>query len=147
MERNRNVKTVDFMCYNEKIIREAVDEEKKRTIGHSGEPPSGNNSVSDPTAVQAVRNIDEISRVALPEEKGTVFRPERWLRVVNAMRNYCREKYGTDAMFTLTYEKKKKWQYITIELNIDQSTYHRRMERLRQFGLQAAAQEQLITVF
>ena len=90
--RDRNVRAFEFMIRNEKKIRDAVEEARANKGSHTGGTPTGHAFISDPTAGEAIRNVEELSVVEI-EGGGRVEWPERWLRVIDAVRAWCEPFY------------------------------------------------------
>lgn len=143
--RDRNVRAFEFMMRNERNIREAVAETKAAKRGHTGAAPTGHAFVADPTASEAIRSADELAYVEI-EGGGRVEWPERWLRVIDAVRAWCepdgvrreilRRRYGGESYIATCRE-----------VHISERRYHEIIFAIRSYALQCAAQVQVIKVF
>ena len=143
--RDANVRKIEFMIRHEKQIAEAVAEAKLAPRGHTGGAPSGHSFVSDPTAAQAIRNADEVSIVDLAGG-GRVEFPERWLKVIAAVREWCGQDSIRGEIFKRRYAGES---YITTcyTLHIVQQTYSVLLRDIRDYAIKCACQVQLIKVF
>ena len=143
--RDANVRKIEFMIRHEKQIAEAVEEAKLAPRGHTGGAPSEHSFVSDPTAAQAIRNADEVSIVDL-EGGGRVEFPERWLKVVSAVRAWC----GTDTIRAEIFKRKyngEAYHSTCYVLHIAERTYYDILAEIRGYALQCAAQMQVVKIF
>ena len=143
--RDANVRKIEYMIRHERQIAEAVTEAKLAPRGHTGGAPSGHNYVSDPTAAQAIRNADEVSLVEI-DGGGRVEWPERWLKVVGAVRSWC----GNDTIRAEIFKRRYNGEsYLSTccFLRVTQHTYHDILQEIRQYAIQCACQVQLIKVF
>ena len=144
--RDANVRKIEYMIRHEKQIAEAVTEAKLAPRGHTGGAPSGHSFVSDPTAAQAIRNADEVSIVEI-DGGGRVEWPERWLKVVGAVRNWCNNDIFKAAIFTRRYEQNENSHATCAAVNIEINTYYYFLREIRNYAAQCAAQCQVIWVF
>lgn len=149
--RDRNVRTFEFMMRSEKRIREAVKEAKANKGGHTGGTPTGHAFIPDPTASEAIRNAEELRFVELGDG-GKVEWPERWLRVIDAVRAWCEPSYLRREILRRRYSG-ESWTKTCAELTISRERYlsetrYREIIRsIRSYALQCAAQVQVIKVF
>ena len=144
--RDANVRKIEYMIRHERQIAEAVTEAKLAPRGHTGGAPSGHSFVSDPTAAQAIRNADEVSLVEI-DGGGRVEWPERWLKVVGAVRNWCNNDIFKAAIFTRRYEQNENSHATCAAVNIEINTYYYFLREIRNYAAQCAAQCQVIRVF
>ncbi len=140
MQRKRTegyVRKIEFVFYNEKLIREAVLDARNRPrqLGRNG------SGIGDPTGSQAIRNVTPLRSVTVKGE--LLGRPEDWLRVVDATYVWCdkdrlivaRDRYnGVD--YRLTCAK----------LSISGKTYYNFLNDVRAYASLCAAQLGLIKV-
>jgi len=138
--RDANVRQIEWALRHEQEISDAVTEAKIGSRGHTGGAPSGHTFVSDPTAAQAIRKAEELSFVEI-EDGRRVEWPERWLKVIAAVREWC----GQDSIRSEVY--KKRYQGRSSGRNLSGSTFYFVLWEIRHFSLQAAAQAQVIRVF
>ena len=143
--RDANVRKIEYMIRHEKQIAEAVTEAKLAPRGHTGGAPSGHSFVSDPTAAQAIRNADEVSLVEI-DGGGRIEWPERWLKVVGAVRAWC----GNDTIRAEIFRRKyggEVYHATCAVLHIAERTYYDILAEIRGYALQCAAQVQVIKIF
>ena len=143
--RDANVRKIEYMIRHEKQIAEAVTEAKLAPRWHTGGAPSGHSFVSDPTAAQAIRNADEVSLVEI-YGGGRVEWPERWLKVVSAVRNWC----GNDTIRAEIFKRKydgEVYHATCYALHIAERTYYDILAEIRGYALQCAAQMQVVKIF
>ena len=142
---NAIVRKVEYVFYNEKNIRRAVNEKRLDSGGHTGGENTGHAFVSDPTAVKAIRDAVEIEWVLL--DNGDNIRwPERWIGVINAVYSWC----GKDSIRLQVAKMRYRgcdYRDTCAELHISQSTYSAIMAEIRNYAMMCACQEQLIRVF
>ena len=144
--RDANVRKIEYMIRHEKQIAEAVTEAKLAPRGHTGGAPSGHIFVSDPTAAQAIRNADEVSLVEI-DGGGRVEWPERWLRVVRAVRSWCGNDTVKAEIFKRRYSLGENSSCTCMGINVEVPTYYVILREIRNFALACAAQEQIVKVF
>lgn len=143
--RDRNVRAFEFVMRNERKIREAVKEVRLCKKGYTGGAPTGHAHIADPTAGEAIRRAEELSFVEI-EGGGRIEWPERWLRVIDAVRAWCepdgvrreilRRRYGGESYIATCRE-----------VHISERRYHEIIFAIRSYALQCAAQVQVIKVF
>lgn len=142
--RDANVRKIEYMIRHEKAIADAVEEVKLSPRGHTGGTPTGHSYIPDPTASQALRRAAEIPVVMVDGRK--VFFPERWLAVINAVREWC----GKDSIKAEIFRRRYSGEsYLSTcyALHIAQATYSVMMFEIRNFAIQCACQAQLVQVF
>lgn len=144
--RDMNVRAFEFMIRNEKKIRDAVEEARANKRGHTGGTQTGHAFISDPTAGEAIRNVEELSVVEI-EGGGRVEWPERWLRVIDAVRSWCGNDALKSEIFARRYERGENSHITCYAVNIEINTYYYFLREIRSFALQCAAQCQVIRVF
>lgn len=143
---NRNVDRIEEIFRREKEIREAVLEAKIGAGGHTGGAPTGHSRISDPTAISAIRRASEMESVTLKD--GTrVYKPEKWLEVVGAVREWCAKDALKAEVFRRRYAKKESYALTCVDIHIVQKTYSMILWDIRNFALQCACQAQLIKVY
>ena len=143
--RDKNVRAFEFMMRNEKKIREAVEEARCSKKGRSGGATSGHCFIPDPTAGEAIRRAEELRRVEI-EGGGTVEWPERWIRVIDAVKAWCEPSFLRREILRRRYGGES---YIATcrEVHISERRYHEIIFAIRSYALQCAAQVQVIKVF
>lgn len=149
--RDKNVRTFEFMIRNEKKIREAVEEARMSKDGRAGTSPSGRARISDPTANEAIRHTDELRRVEI-EGGGTVEWPERWIRVIDAVREWCEPHFLRREILRRRYAG-ESWVRTCSEIMVSkdrflsESKYHRVVAQICSYGVKCAAQMQVVKIF
>lgn len=149
--RDKNVRAFEFMIRNEKKIREAVEEARASKKSRTGRTPTGHAYISDPTAGEAIRNVEELSFVEI-EGGGRVEWPERWLRVIDAVRAWCEFSYLRREILRRRYDG-ESWTKTCAEIKISrdrylsETKYREILRSIRSYALQCAAQMQVIKVF
>lgn len=142
--RDANVRKIEYMIRHEREIREAVEEARLAPRWHAGDAPSRQRFAADPTAAQALRLADEIPVVQV--DGRPVEWPERWLKVIAAVREWC----GADTIRAELFRRRYSGEgYISTcnGLHIAQATYSVLMFEIRTYAIQCACQMQLIKVF
>lgn len=138
------IRLIESMFYREREIRKAVKDARMDATTPHGEwgQQSRNGFLSDPTATQAMKNMQEVPEVTLPD--GFIVRyPERWLRVIDGTysifddtgRQVLKSRYGWEAHFNTCQN-----------LHIGSSTFYRIIETARNFAKAAACQLGLVQV-
>ena len=143
--RDKNVRAFEFMMRNERKIRDAVEETRVSKKGSTGRTPTGHAYISDPTAGEAIRNAEELHFVEI-EGGGRVEWPERWLRVIDAVRAWCEP----DAIRVEILRRRYSGESYIITctaIHISERRYHDILFQLRSYALQCAAQMQVVKVF
>ena len=149
--RDKNVRTFEFMMRNEKKIRDAVEEARASKKGPTGRTPTGHAYISDPTAGEAIRNAEELHFVEI-EGGGRVEWPERWLRVIDAVRAWCEPSYLRREILRRRYAG-ESWVLTCAEIQVakrkylSERRYHEILSEIRSYALQCAAQMQVVKVF
>ena len=143
--------TIEFCLWHEKDIKLALEERRDgaRRGGVTGGNGSGHMQVSDPTAIQAMRNIAVINVLDVPygclygkapvynektgmyapdrrwQETYRLRHPEKWLRVVVALKQrYLSDDCSLKDFFERRYIKKEDWKKTCEELKISRSMYY-----------------------
>lgn len=136
--KNHNAGEIEYIFQHEQEIREAVLESKLGTVGHIDGVPSGKNHVSDPTYAAAIRLAEEVMCVILPD-RTEITKPERWLKVIGAVRDWCKKDTIDNAIFqaVLIQPRKKsrkaarEWRDIICALlNIEPPFYYARIRAI-----------------
>ncbi len=132
-----------IFCARRKI--EIAVYERKNGYGAStftGGASTGHCRIPDPTAMQAIRNAVELECVTL-DDGFYIVKPERWLRVYHAVKEFCSEDPVDMEIFIRRYDRGEHGVPITIE----QSVYSRHLLKIRNHAKMCAAQEQLVKFF
>ena len=137
---------IKYIFRHERDIKDAVLEAKIGAGGHTGGAPSGHCHVSDPTPAAALRRAEEIGVVTLPD-RNKVFRPERWLKVVEAVRAWVSSDVIDNEIFhrVLTSPKPKSREEarrrrdrVCEYLHIEKSLYYDRIPMICIYGIGVA---------
>lgn len=149
--RDRNVRAFEFMMRNERKIREAVKEVRLCKKGHTGGAPTGHAHIADPTAGEAIRRAEELSFVEI-EGGGRVEWPERWLRVIDAVRVWCEPFYLRREILRRRYSG-ESWIRTCAEVKVSkdrrltESKYRRIVAEICNYAVKCAAQMQVVKIF
>lgn len=143
---NKNVDKIEEIFRRERELSDAVLEIKVGTKGHTGGTPTGHSYMSDPTAISAIRRAVELETVSLKD--GTrIFKPEKWLEVIHAVRDWCSKDTLKDEVYKRRYLRRESYVATCSDIHIVQQTYSLLLWDIRNFALQCAAQAQLIRVY
>lgn len=141
--RDRNVRRIEYMIRHEKQIAEAVKEARLSVFGQP-EIPGGGSAISKPTEAMAIRLADELQEVVV--DGRPVEHPERWLKVISAVRQWCGQDTIREEIFRRRYSG-EGYIRTCYALHISQTTYSVMIIEIRNYALQCACQMQLIKVF
>lgn len=124
-------KIVEFCLRHEECIRRAIVEKRL----DSGKPPStgggGHCKISDPTAMQAINNMEKIACVEVeygPMVAGhrrimPLKKPMEWLKVAKWVQDYYRGKPQGD-IIRMIYKESADREDVCNALNISKATYY-----------------------
>ena len=145
--RDANVRKIEYMIRHEKQIAEAVEEAKLSPSQNLSGVHTRSSYVPDPTAAQAIRNAEEVPMVSV--EGRPVEWPERWLKVIRAVRSWCNEDSIREGIFRRRYGSGRgESRYSTMyALHIAERTYYNVLDDIRAYAIQCAAQAQVVRVF
>ena len=135
------VRKIETIFYNEKQIRRAVMEARQDKGGFTG-GTGGHAFISDPTANQAIRNVEEIKKVVIDQET-IIHYPERWLKVIDATYNNL-DPLSRDAV-KMRY-KGYHWRQICDKLNCSQHRYSAILNDTQNFAIAAACQVGVLNI-
>lgn len=141
--RDRNVRRIEYMIRHEKQIAEAVEEARLSVFGQP-EIPGGGSAISKPTEAMAIRLADELREVDV--DGRSVEWPERWLKVISAVREWCGQDTIREEIFRRRYSG-EGYIRTCYDLHIVQQTYSVFLRDIRDFAIKCACQMQLIKVF
>ena len=149
--RNKHVRLVEFIFRNEIEIWEAVEKERSIGTGKMGGASSGHVHISDPTANEAIRNVGEL-RCVFIRNGVKIDWPERWLRIIDAVRDWCepnvlkreilRRRYSGESWVKTCADIK-----VSPDKHLSESKYHRVVGQICTFAVQCAVQMQVIKIF
>lgn len=136
--KNQSAGEIEYIFRHEREIREAVLEAKLGTARHIDGVPSGKSNISDPTYAAAIRLAEEVMCVILPD-RTEIKKPERWLKVIGAVREWCKEDTIDNAIFQAVLIQPRKenrraareWRDIICSLlNIEPPFYYARIRAI-----------------
>lgn len=143
--------TIEFVLWYEADVRAAYADKRScfQRGGITGGNGSGHMQVSDPTAVQALRNIqhihvldvpygpfygkrpvDDPEKEFYPQDKRwqltfKLHHPEKWLKVANSLKKYyLSDRNSLRDFFTRRYLKHEAWSKTCEELKISRGMYY-----------------------
>ena len=137
------IRRIEWVFRREKAIRQAVYEKRMDRGGFTGGDGNGHCRISDPTALQAIRNVIELETIII-DDGGRIMYPEKWLRVIDKMREWCKEDTINAEIFRRRYEDEEAYYRTSMELHITGALYYQRLLKIRNQAKIFAAYEQLI---
>lgn len=132
---------IDFVFYNESKIRLAVEEMRL----DDGRPRLPSNGVSNPTQLQAIRNLTPLEKVSLDGLHAVEF-PERWLEVVDKTWSWAKSQPDCRAEVARRRYAKEDYRITCRELGISNTTRRRLFDFVRMYAALQAVQLGLIHV-
>jgi len=141
---NLCIRKIEYVFYHEKSISDAVLEARNEPGGHTG-GNAGHAFVSDPTAIKAIKNAEELKVITIDGDHKVSY-PERWLRVCAAVR----EDSNTDAIKREIFRRRyggEPYQRTCADVCIGETTYWMNLKEIRSYALACACQEGLVKVF
>ena len=132
---------IDFIFYNESKIRLAVEEMRL----DDGRPRLPSNGISNPTMMQAVRNLTPLEKVSLDGVHSVEF-PERWLEVVDKTWSWAKTQNDCRAEVARRRYAKEDYRITCRELGVSNSTRRRLFDFVRMYAALHAVQLGLIRV-
>jgi len=145
--RDANVRKIEYMIRHEKEIADAVEEAKLSPSSNQSAEHVGHSYIPDPTAAEAIRRAEEVLEVLIDGRR--VEWPERWLKVIRAVRSWCGEDSIRGEIFRRRYGGyRKESRFLTMDtLHIAERTYYAVLDDIRAYAIQCAAQAQVVRVF
>lgn len=137
-----NIRIIEHILYKEQAIREAVEDYRASRGGHSGGAPSGHAFISDPTAGEAIRNVEEICVVTIDSGE-RIFKPERWLLLINELKVWAEKDSIKCGLLKRRYHG-EDYKVTCLELAISQATYSTNLQEIRAYALAIACQLELV---
>lgn len=137
-----NIRVIECILYKERSIRQAVEDYRASSGGHTGGGPSGHAFISDPTAGEAVRNISEIHSVTLDSGE-QVYHPERWLKLCGELKKWANNDAVKGGILKRRYHG-EDYRVTCLELSISQGTYSLNLQEIRAYALALACQLELV---
>lgn len=138
---NRYAKIVEWYLFREKEIKQAVAETRLDAC-FAGNASSA--IISSPTESTALRNIEPLSKVVLPDG-AEVIKPEQWLLVIKKIYEGLDKKQKTIAR--KRYRQGEPYVKTCVNLGISQTTYFQTLTSVRNYAVVVAVQAGLVKVF
>ena len=132
-------KKIDFVFFNEKRIRDAVNDERYGVKARTERNGSG---IGDPTASEAIRNITPLVSVKLGD--GVLEWPEHWLKVIDATKTGT---HGDVLIAGCDYYSCVPICLTKATLNVSQTVCYELRDAFRRFAELCAVQMGLIKIF
>lgn len=139
--KERYIKKIDFVFFNEKNIRETVFE--VRESSPKFEIKNGS-KISDPTASQAIKNLTPIFSITIGNE--ILKFPESWLLVIDKTYTWCKKQ---SALLYETVRRKysgEHYRKICFDLHFSHVTFKNFIDKARIYAALQAVQLRLIYV-
>lgn len=144
--RDSYMRKIDFIFYREKEIRDAVALARLTSGISSGTLKLVNTGgISDPTAMQAVKNLTPLTQVILKDGEIIEY-PERWLEVIDKTYSYCATQNDCRLEVTKRRYRSEDYRKTCRELNVSDSTRRRLLELVKMYAALQAVQLNLIYV-
>lgn len=137
-----NIRIIENMLYKQKAIRAAVLDYRASKGGHTGGGVTGHAFVSDPTAGEALRNVEEVGAVILTTGE-KICKPERWIKLFDALAEWVSTDFVKRGILGRRYAG-EDYKVSCLELAISQSTYSANLQEMRAYALAIACQLQLV---
>lgn len=135
------MRKIEFVFFNEKEIREAVDEARE----DSKTPELRNGSgCPDPTASTAIRNLSPIPSVMIDGVE--LKSPESWLAVIDKTYNWCKRQGEKYYEFARSRYKGEYFVKACVKAEASTANFYMILERIRNYAAIQAAWLRLIYV-
>lgn len=135
------MKKIEFAFFNEKEIREAVEEARE----DSKTPELRNGSgCPDPTASTAIRNLSPIPSVMIDGVE--LKSPESWLTVIDKTYNWCKRQGGKYYECARGRYKGECFVKTCVNAEVSAAYFYDTIERIRNYAAIQAAWLRLIYV-
>lgn len=142
--RSQHNRVIDFMFYNYRNIKRAIEEERQDAGDHQFcTVPGSSGKISKPTEAMALNNLSELRAVALDDGK-VVTKPESWLKVIDGV--YSAVGEAEKDIIRRRYWKKEPYEISIVDLNMSQAGYYFALDSVRAMALAAACQMGLMKV-
>lgn len=132
---------IDFIFYNERVLRELVEDEKRNYT----RPLIYNNSgVADPTAYEVIKRLTPVEKIVIDGRE--LKRPEDWLLLID--KAYSWSKTQENNLYNLAQMRYLglDTEYICFKLSIGVEMFYRLFNKFRQRALLLAAYYRLISL-
>ena len=140
-EKRPYMRKIDFVFYNERAIRAAVEDARNDTREVS---PRNGSGLPDPTAYEAITNLTPIPAVEISGQ--LLEHPERWLVVVDKTYAWCRRQSDVHYEIARRRYNGESFLQISMKLYVSTTQVFEILERIRMYAALQAAQFQLIFV-
>lgn len=134
---------IDFMFYNYRGIKKAVEEERQDAGDHQFCAVPGSGKISKPTENMALNNMSELRAVTLDDGR-IVQKPESWLKVVEGVYNSLGQTEKD--VIHRRYWRKEPYEITIVDLAMSQAGYYFCLDTVRSLALAAACQLGLMKV-
>lgn len=131
---DKRIRTVEWVLYNEQVLRVAVEEERERETVDTGK---------DPTARTAVRHATPIK--SLMVEGKEILKPEKWLHMLELVHEHI-PKGDMKNVLQARYKRREHYRVTCRKLCMSQSKYQNTIRRIREYAQMVAIQEGLIKI-
>lgn len=137
--REKYLRKIEFVFYNEGEIRQVLLEERQRRIQPEIHNASG---LSDPTAAEAIKNITPINSIKVLDK--ILMYPEKWLEVVEKTYQWARNQ--GEVLYEIARRRYRGEHHgkICTTLGISVDNFYRQLERVRFRAALEAAYRRLI---
>ena len=140
-EKRPYMRKIEFVFYNERAIRAAVEDARNDTREVS---PRNGSGLPDPTAYEAIKNLTPIPAVEISGQ--LLEHPERWLVVVDKTYAWCQRQSDMHYEIARRRYNGEDYRKTCRELAITQPVVSSVMEKIRMYAALQAVQFQLIFV-
>ena len=135
------LKIIDYIFYNESLIRELVEEVKLKSARSEIHNAS---NLSDPTAAVAIKNLTPVTAIIL--DKRVLKFPEHWLEVVDLTKKWCRQRGEIFYQILRRRYTDEETEKICADLSISTDFYYRTLGKIRTRAALIASWYHLICV-
>ena len=139
-----NIRIIENMLYKQKAIRAAVLDYRASKGGHTGGGVTGHAFVSDPTAGEALRNVEEVGAVFLTTGE-KICKPERWIKLFEALTEWAAVDSIKRGLLKRRYSG-EDYKVTCIELAISTTTYSCNLQEIRHYASALACQLGLVAI-
>jgi len=133
-----NIRIIESMLYKQSEIREAVRDVRAGHGGHTGGSPTGHAFISDTTAMEAIRHIEEVPLVNLDTGE-KIHYPERWIKLFDSLAEWARGDFVKKGLLQRRYSG-EDYRSTCADLSISPTTYFCNLQEIRNYSLAIACQ-------
>ena len=141
------MRTIDFVFYNERAIRDAVQKARMKSLLNSSflVRVGAASKLNDPTATLALRNLTPLAAVTINDGE-IVERPESWLEVIDKTYNFCAKCNDRRLEVAKRRYRREDYRKTCADLEISNTTRRRLLELVKIHAVLQAVQLGLIEV-